>query len=319
MKMLVTGGAGFLGSRLCAAGVSGGGAVACYDSLFHRDREASWLDPRVEFIRADVRDVATFTDAARGADVVVHLAAIVGEPSCKQYPEEAKSINLDCVPALLEAARRSGVRRFIFISTCSNYGVVNAGDIANEGSRLSPLSLYAETKIDAERLVRDANTLGFTCVVLRLATLFGESPRMRMDLLVHEYVREALVHRRIGIYGPDSWRPIVHVQDAARAILQIADASATDVAGQVFNVGGDELNVQKKEMAALVAGLCGDVPIDVSAGKRDPRDYRVSFEKIRTVLRFVPTRTLADGIVEVRDAIVQGRITDPYDRVYGYA
>ena len=215
----------------------------------------------------------------------------------------------------MESCRRLGVGRFVFASTCSNYGVMADGSgYVTEESELSPLSLYAETKVAVERVLLDTSADGKPhATVLRFATLFGISPRMRFDLTVNEFTLELLTKKKLVVYGEQFWRPYVHVKDAARAVTLVLESHPDKVASRVFNVGDTNENYQKGQLVALICSqLGGDVEIEHVVKQEDPRDYRVSFEKIQRELGFRITRTVADGIREIIDAVKQGVIGD-YD------
>jgi nucleoside-diphosphate-sugar epimerase len=222
-------------------------------------------------------------------------------------------VNLDASLQLFQLSRREGAQRFIFASTCSNYGkMAEASRYATEESELCPKSLYAESKVAVEKALLAGPVLDNPKVtVLRFATIFGLSPRMRFDLTVNEFTMELLTKRKLTVYGKQFWRPYIHVRDAARAIAMVLDAPEEKVKGQVFNVGDTIQNHQKGQLIELICAKIGDcVEIDYLDQEEDPRDYRVSFEKIRRKLSFQSTRTVEDGIGEVMDAINHGVLTD---------
>lgn len=313
MNVLVTGGAGYLGSVLGASLLAGGHRVRVLDTLLHGGEALLGLYPRdgFEFVRGDVRAAADVERSLEGIDAVVHLAAIVGDPACKRQPELAREVNLEASLALFECARHS-VERFLFASTCSNYGRMgDPSEYVSEESDLRPLSLYAETKVAVEgELLRSAGG-GPAVTVLRFATLFGVSPRMRFDLTVNEFAAELATARRLEVYGEQFWRPYLHVRDAARAVEAVLAAPRETVAGEVFNAGDTRENYRKAEIVELIRErLDGDAAIQYVAIPDDPRDYRVSFAKIERALGFNATRTVADGIDEVLDVVGQGVLGD---------
>jgi nucleoside-diphosphate-sugar epimerase len=323
MNILITGGAGYIGSvltgrlleaghrvRVLDAGLFGGEALL---HLYHHDN--------FEYVPGDVRDAGKITQSLADVESVVHLAAIVGEPACNKYPDLARSTNLDATRHLVDESKRSGIRRFVFSSTCSNYGVRDISQLADENAPLNPVSLYAETKVEAENYVAKAASPEFCSTVLRFATVFGLSPRMRFDLLLNELIRDAVARKWVVLYGPKAWRPFVHVVDASRAIQLTLETPEKLVSGQTFNVGSNDGNYQKQQLADLILKHVPYADVEIMERKADPRDYRVSFEKIRTVLGFTTTRTVEQGIVEMRDALLSGVIGDPsahrYDNVTG--
>ncbi len=241
-----------------------------------------------EFVRGDVRDEQTRASALDGVDTVVHLAAIVGDPACARDPGVARAVNLEATKALIEACAEQGVARFVFASTCSNYGKMVEGDaFATEEWGLRPVSLYAETKVAAELEVLAAARAGFATSCLRFATVYGVSPRMRFDLTVNEFARDALVGGELVVYGEEFWRPYIHVRDAARAVLTVLAAPAEQVAGEVFNVGSTDENFRKKDLVEMLLARLPDTTVTRVAQTEDPRDYRVSFDKIRESARLL--------------------------------
>jgi nucleoside-diphosphate-sugar epimerase len=249
---------------------------------------------------------------------MVHLAAIVGDPACARQPELARSVNLEGSLRLLKLSREQGVKRLIFASTCSNYGrMADPTLYACEETPLAPLSLYAETKVTVENAFLTYDGIQPSITVLRFATLFGVSPRMRFDLTVNEFTMELQTKRKLVIFGEQFWRPYVHVRDAANAVVLALESPTQKVQGQVFNVGDTNHNYQKRQIVDLVrAQIPGTVDIESVQRNEDPRDYRVSFEKIRRELNFQITTAIEDGIREVLDIIRQKVIVNFEDACY---
>ena len=317
MKVLITGGAGYLGSMLAPLLLRQGHNVRIMDCLMHGGSPllGLWHEDRFEFVPGDLRSKDDIDNALDGVEAVVHLGAIVGDPACATQPDLAREINLNSSLNLLESCRRLGVGRFVFASTCSNYGAMDdSSTYVTEESELSPLSLYAETKVGVERVLLDTSANGKPGVtVLRFATLFGVSPRMRFDLTVNEFTLELLTKKKLVVYGEQFWRPYVHVKDAARAIALVLESQPEMVGSKVFNVGDTQENYQKGQLVDLICSqLGGNTEIEHVVKQEDPRDYRVSFDKIQQELGFRITRTVADGVREIIDAVKQGVISD-YD------
>ena len=317
--VLVTGGAGYVGSVVVEELLERGFEVRCLDALRHGNKasvEALAGRERFSFVAADLRDPAARSAALEGAWGVVHLAAIVGDPACSREPELAREVNLEATRALLADAESAGVRRFLFASTCSNYGRIDSSAFATEELPLNPISLYAETKVEAELEVLDRASSTFATTCLRLATVFGVSPRMRFDLTVNEFTRDALVGRHLVIYGEQFWRPYVHVRDAARAVRLALEAPAERVAGAVFNVGSTNENYRKLDLAEMLTERFPETVVEFVERREDPRDYRVSFDKVRDGLGFVPDSSVPKGIDEVAGLLQSGAVADPYADVY---
>ncbi len=319
-RTLVTGGAGYVGSSLVPKLLDRGTSVRVLDSLAVGDGRsvlAAWGRDGYEFVPGDVRDRAARAAALEGVDTVVHLAAVVGDPACARDPDAARAVNLGGTRALLTEAKQGGVSRFVFASTCSNYGRLVDGDaVATEEWELRPVSLYAETKVAAELAVLAAAGDGFTATCLRFATVYGVSPRMRFDLTVNEFARDALVNEELVVYGEQFWRPYVHVRDAAAAIAEVLSSPAEDVAGEVFNVGDSGQNFRKQDLVDYLVERLPETSVEFVARSEDPRDYRVSFEKIASKLGYRTSKSVPDGIDEVLALLRSGAIADPFDPMY---
>ncbi len=317
MNILVTGGAGYVGSTLVPMLLAKGYRVRVLDSLLHGGGESLlgvWGHPAFEFRRGDLRENEVVRSAVSGMDAVVHLAAIVGDPACSREPEHARAVNLDASLILLQESRKAGVKRFVFASTCSNYGRMSDPNVlVDEASMLQPVSLYAETKVGVERALLDPSlTSGLCATPLRFATVFGVSPRMRFDLTVNEFTLEMLTKKRLVVFGEQFWRPYIHVKDAARGIQLVIESPVEKVRGQVFNVGSTDQNYQKQQLVELLRPHAPDAIVEFVHKQEDPRDYRVSFAKIKNVLGFTLTRTVQEGIDEVA-RLVKANIVQDFD------
>ncbi|WP_149535812.1 NAD-dependent epimerase/dehydratase family protein [Siccirubricoccus phaeus] len=300
--ILVTGGAGYLGGALSQKLLRSGYQVRVLDCLRFGGQALLPLlaEPGFRFIPGDVRDPEAVARALDGADAVVHLAAVVGDPNCAAEPELAREVNEAASLALLRAV---GDRRMVFASTCSNYGrMADTSVLATEEHELRPVSLYAETKVAVERALLEA---GHT--VLRFATLYGLAARTRFDLTVNQFAAEMQVLGKLTVFGEQFWRPYVHVQDAAAGIALALSSPREKVAGEVFNVGATAENFRKQDIVEMVQQrLRKKAEVIRVARAEDPRDYRVSFEKIAARLGFRPERSVAQGIDEVVSAFETG-------------
>jgi len=319
-KILVTGGAGYIGSVLVRLLLERQYRVQVIDKLnFGGEALLEVRDhPRFEFLRGDVRELADVRRALEGCDAVVHLAAIVGDPACKKDPDTARSTNLEGSHLLTTESSRLDLKRFVFASTCSNYGkMADPNAYVDETSELSPLSIYAETKVEFEKflLEMDRNqTLKPTC--LRFSTVYGMSPRIRFDLTVNEFTRDMVMDRELLIFGEQFCRPYCHVVDLARSAIAVLEAPEDDVAFDVFNVGSTEENYTKRMILDAILEQVPNAKIKYVQKDEDPRDYRVNFDKIKQRLGFAITKRVPDGIREIRETLEAGYLVDPYNSRY---
>jgi nucleoside-diphosphate-sugar epimerase len=316
---LVTGGAGYLGVPVAQELLSARRSVRVLDVLLHGQLEAATaLEVQgVEVIRGDIRDPAARRRALDGVDAVVHLAAIVGDPACARDPEGSHRINIDGTRALVEDAALRGVERIVFASTCSNYGRTRDPSLpSDEDGVLAPVSLYAQQKVAIERwlLARRAPLPARTS--LRFATIYGVAPRMRFDLTVNEFTRELWADRQLEVFDELSWRPYVHVRDAARAVNAVLSASLNDVAGRVFNVGRSTENYRKVDVVDIIASKVRRGSVSFVPSSSDPRDYKVSFARIARELGYDTTMTVPDGVAEIVAALEAGDFGDPFHARY---
>ena len=219
---------------------------------------ARWWSYSITLIflyRGDVRDPSVVAVALKNVDAVVHLAAIVGDPACSKQPDEAKSVNLEATKQCFQlAASEESISNFIFASTCSNYGKMeNSEDLVNENSQLSPVSLYAETKVAVEEYLLSQD-VGSSCAttVLRFSTVYGLSPRLRFDLTVNEFTKELALGRELEIFGEQFWRPYCHVIDLSRSVLHVLAADREKIASNVFYVGSTKENYTKRMLQIVL-------------------------------------------------------------------
>ncbi len=315
--ILVTGGAGYIGSVLVGDLISRGYKVKVLDRLMFGGESLLPLvfNKNFKLIVGDIRDKDKIKESIEGVDCIIHLAALVGEPACRENPKVTKEINLKAARELASLAKENGINRFIFVSTCSNYGISKANEEATEQSELNPLSLYAETKIEAEKFILGLASDNFYPTVLRLATIFGLSPRMRFNLMVNEIAREAAMNGKFSIYNKNAWRPFLHVQDASNAFLTVLQSNNSQISGEIFNVVGE--NIQKTYLVKLAKKLNPGLNIEVSeSGKGDKRDYRVSARRIMDKLGWKPRITVKDGFLEIFNAVRNGLFLNPYEFRY---
>jgi nucleoside-diphosphate-sugar epimerase len=310
VKVVVTGGAGYIGAVATGYLLANGMEVTVFDSLVYGGESllGFFAHPHFRFLKGDVRQRESLVEAFAGADAVVHLAAVVGEAACAIDESAAWSVNYGGAESVLAAARECGVARFIFVSTCSNYGISDPGEIADESYPLRPISQYARAKVEAEQHVLAKS--GIVCtIVLRFGTICGLSPRMRFDLLVSEMARSAVLGDPIHVFAPLAWRPFLHIRDAARSVLECLQAEDGLVRGKIFNVVGE--NCQKKHLADLVLKHYPGASIAITEKQADLRDYRANGERIRRDLGYATRLTVEDAFIETAAAVSAGVFRDP--------
>ena len=306
----MTGGAGYIGSVLTRKLVERGYSVRVLDSLIFGKNGISELvsTKSVELIEDDIRNEKALEKAVKGMDCAIHLAAIVGEPLCNKISVAAMQINELATLKLLHTSKKEGISRFIYSSTCSNYGV--ASETVDESTPVNSLSLYSETKVRSESYTSQLKDSNFETCILRFATAFGLSPRMRFDLLLQEFIRDAIIDSKIVVFGPNYWRPLVHVDDISNACILAIEKPSEIISGEIYNVGHNAENYTKMKLAELVQEQIPSAEIKVQELKKDPRNYKVSFDKIKNKLNFQITKTVSDGIREIVNEIQQGKL-DP--------
>jgi len=319
-KILVTGAAGYIGSVLVRQLLDNGYRVRGIDILnFGGQSLISFFNhPNFEFIKGDIRKKVDVQKVLKNIYGVVHLAAIVGDPACSKQPELAEETNWDASKLLVEECNDSAsVRKFVFASTCSNYGKMNENDYAVETSPLNPVSLYAKLKVQFEEfLLSFKGRSDFFPTALRFSTVYGLSPRMRFDLTVNEFMKEVSLGRELVIFGEQFWRPYCHVEDLAASCILILESSEKKVAYNVFNVGDTKENYQKKMIAEEILKSVPTAKIKYVQKDEDPRDYRVDFSKIKSQLNFTITKTVPKGLAEIKSIVSSGIISDPDSKIY---
>jgi len=300
LRILITGGAGYLGSKLVPELLADGHQVTVLDRL---DHGGASLVPWVEYETLEIipEDILTYSGAGRSWDVVLHLAALVGEPLCKLDPHETRRINVDGARRIhsLRAARH------IMFSTCSNYGVKHPSELATEVSELTPTGVYSETKIAAE-----IEWLTNNGVVLRFGTAAGVSGRMRFDTLPNSFAHDAVLRQRIDVYQPSSWRPVVGMLDMVRYVSAIINPHIA-VSG-VYNIAS--FNATKKQMAEAVRALLPSIEVTEQSQTVDIRDYRVDTARVHGELGITPLCDLNTILQEVVLAVQL--MHNPHDDVY---
>jgi nucleoside-diphosphate-sugar epimerase len=319
MKVLITGGAGYIGSVLTKKTLQRGYSVRVVDWLRWADESslAFPTDSRFEFIRGDLRDDRVQGVVLEGVDAVIHLAAIVGDPACKKEPDLAEEVNWLAAKSIFNKANKMGVERFIFASTCSNYGKMPDLDrYIDETGVLNPVSWYAKLKVKFEEYLLNTPVGSMAAASLRFATAYGVSRRMRFDLTVNEFVKEAVLGRELVVYGKEFWRPYCHVEDLAQGCICALEADKKLIDREVFNVGDSGENYQKRMIVDLIRKRIPQVKVRFVHKDEDSRDYKVNFNKIKDKMNFRISKTLEDGIDEIIQLLRGGLLKDADSTCY---
>lgn len=320
--VIITGGAGYIGSLLTGHLLLSGYAVTVVDDLLYGGESliAYFSFPNFQFVKGNVWEPRTVRMALRSdwpaPQALIHLAGIVGFPACQAVGRQvAWRYNVEATQRVFEQAVEMGVKRFIFSSTYSNYSPSPHGDPVTEETPLTPQSLYAETKIAAERFLIAQTQSVCAPLIFRLATLYGLSPRIRFDLIINQFVLEAFTRRELVIYQRGYSRSFMHVADAARGFLLGLTAPEETIRGQIFNLGSTQGNLTKDEIVTLILKRLPETIVrykDMTFGG-DMRDITVSFEKVQQLLGFTSTLSVDDGIREVLHALRDRVINNPYE------
>jgi len=306
-KILIIGGEGYIGNVVTQNLLDSGYCVISYDNLLFNNNHCVLHKiqyPNYQFIFGDMLDTKHLTSVLDGVDVVVLLAGLVGDPITKKYPNESAVINDGGVKNVIDFCAEKNIGQFIFVSTCSNYGLIKDDELAHEEFELNPLSLYAKSKVNAEKHILSLKgKTKMNPTILRFATAFGLSPRMRFDLTVSEFTRDLTMGNDLLVYDADTWRPYCHVEDFARLIQMVIEAPQEKVSFEVFNAGGDVNNATKQMIVDFILKKVPNGKVKYQEHGSDPRNYKVNFNKVKSILCFEPKYTVQDGIDELVDAI----------------
>jgi nucleoside-diphosphate-sugar epimerase len=307
MRVLVTGHHGFIGSVLAPMARDAGHDVVGLDTFFFRGcdfgSDAEWA-PQLQL---DLRDVPP--EALEGFDAVVHLGALSNDPLGDIDPEWTYSVNRDGAIRLAESAKAAGVGRFVFACSCSMYGAVEGDELVDENAPLRPLTPYAESKVRAEEVICGLADADFVPISMRNATAYGVSPRLRLDVVLNNFVAWAHTTGAIRLLSDGmSWRPLVHIRDISKAALALLDAPAEDVRGEAFNIGTTEQNYRIRDLAGIVQRRLPHCAVTyASDASPDPRSYRVDFSKL--------TARFPDCVLDWTAELGTDELATAYERV----
>jgi len=315
-KLLITGGAGYVGNVLTPRLLAEGYEVTVYDIMYFGKQMLPLTHPGLKVIEADIRDIDTFRKAVAGHDAVIHLACISNDSSFVLDERLSTTVNLEAFEPLVVASKEAGVKRFIYASTSSVYGISDAPDVT-EDHPLVPLTLYNKYKGMCEPLLRKHMADDFTCVTLRPATICGYSPRQRLDLSVNILTNHAVNRGVIEVFGGTQKRPNLHIDDMVAAYLLFLRAAHENIHGETFNIGAQNRTIM--EIAELVKNVVEAQyrerqPIGIRVVSTDDnRSYHVNSDKVRRVLGFVPYRTIGTAVRDLCDAFKAGKLPNSMD------
>jgi nucleoside-diphosphate-sugar epimerase len=315
-RILVTGGGGYVGSNLVPKLLDRGYQATVLDLYIYGNVFADRKDdPNLIQIKGDLRNADDVRKAVAGCDAVIHLACISNDPSFDLNPELGKSINYDCFRPLVRAAKDAGVKRFIYASSSSVYGIKDEPEVSEE-LPLVPLTDYSKYKAMCEEVLEDEREPGFVAVTLRPATVCGYAPRLRLDLTVNILTNHAINNGRITVFGGEQLRPNLHIEDMTDLYLMLLEQPDERINGKVWNAGYHNLKV--RSIADMVRDEVGKNVDIVVTPTDDHRSYHVSSEKIRRDLGFAANRTVKDAIVDLKGAFLAGKVPNAMtdDRYY---
>lgn len=311
-KVLITGGAGYVGCVLVPGLLQAGHEVVVYDIMYYGEGNLP-SHPKLKVVKADIRDTARLAAEVKGCEAVIHLACISNDPSFELDAGLGKSINYDCFEPMVKACKDAGVKRFIYASSSSVYGVSESPKVTEEHP-LKPLTDYSKYKALCEEVLRRCHAPGFCTVIIRPATVCGYSPRMRLDLSVNILTNLAVNNRRITVFGGSQKRPNLHIADMAGLYALLLELPDEKLAGDTFNAGYQNYSIS--DLAAMArqvveAEMPEKAPIEiVTSATDDLRSYHVSSGKIAAKLGFQPSRTVEDAIRDLCRAFKAGKLPD---------
>ena len=305
-KIFITGGAGYVGAMLVPRLLELGNSVTVLDLMWYGE-DVIDAHPNLVMVKGDIRDQELLRKTISGHDSVIHLACISNDPSFEMDPKLGESINLDAFQPLVEISRASGVKRFIYASSSSVYGVKSEPNVSEDMS-LEPLTDYSRFKAECEKILANYQSPEFTTVTIRPATVCGYSRRQRLDVVVNILSNLAFHKRKITVFGGKQLRPNIHIADMVEAYVVLLNAPKELIAGEIFNAGYENQSVE--ELANSVRDVMGDDVELVTSPTDDNRSYHISSQKISKVLGFVPSHTIKDAIVDMKQALESGLLPD---------
>lgn len=312
-KVLVTGGAGYVGAVLVPKLVERGYDVKVLDLMIFGEDVLDSVKGKCELLKGDIRDSSLLRKSLKGIDSVIHLAAISNDPCSDLSPKLTKEVNYDAVVDLVNISKELGISRFIGASSSSVYGIKEEDEVTEDLS-LEPITLYSQLKVESEKVILGASSKDFSAVCIRPATVCGYSPRQRLDVVVNILTSAAINNGEITVFGGDQKRPNIHIQDMADLYCNLLETPLEKIEGQVFNYG--DVNYTVNELAELVREGVGNVKVNHVLETNDPRSYSISSKKIKDMLGFYPAHTIKDAIIDLKEAFAKGLLPEPGNSRY---
>jgi len=313
-KILIIGGAGYIGCVLTSYFLDKKYSVTSLDNLIYRNKhvlEEFKKNQNFNFVFGDLRNKILINELMEKCDACIVLAGLVGDPITKKYPELAESINNEGVSDVVSISSKKNTEKFLFVSTCSNYGLSDTNMLLDENAELKPLSLYSKHKVAIEKKILSfKGKSNFSPTILRFSTAFGLSSRMRFDLTINQFTKSIFEKEELIVFDANTWRPYCHVLDFARALETVLEADKKKTDYQVFNVGGDSNNFTKKQIVEKIFDYVPAGNVTFTDKTQDARNYKVDFSKIKKILNFEIKYSVDDGIKEIISYLKKNKIKD---------
>lgn len=307
-NIFITGGAGYVGAVLVPKLLAKGYNVTVLDLMIYGENVLP-KHPNLKSIKGDIRDQSLLKKILAGQDAVIHLACISNDPSFELNPTLGKSINLDAFEPLVKISNENGVKRFIYASSSSVYGIKNEPNV-NEEMKLEPLTDYSKFKMRCEEILSEYQSENFTTLTIRPATVCGYSPRLRLDLTVNILTNLAINKGEITVFGGEQKRPNIHIEDMTDLYILLLELSKEKIAGKIWNAGYE--NHKVKEIAQMVKNVIGDKVKIITTTTNDNRSYHISSEKIKRDIDFIPSHTIEDAVRDLKIAFEKGLIPNSF-------
>ncbi len=304
-KILLIGGGGYVGTVITDFFLRQNISVNVLDNFIYDHKLAVKKfisNKKFNLIEGDFCDLKKLDLALKDVSEVIFLGGLVGDPITKKYKDLNQKNNIDGIKDCINYLNSKRINKLIFVSTCSNYGIIPQNALAHEEYELKPLSLYAKAKVEIEKFIlKNKTKYIFDSIILRFATAFGLSERMRFDLTVNEFTLDLLEKKTLEVYDPDTWRPYCHVKDFAKIMMKILEVNTGELKSEIFNCGSNSNNHTKRDIVNIIKSKIDNANIKFKEGDTDPRNYRVDFTKLEKKFSFTPDFNVSDGVQEIID------------------